>query len=186
MNIGVHRFFWIGVSGFLGFNLSSGVAISEFLNSQSPSICEYGIMSMPYSIQRPKGLTNALYFSWNTLWCVSSRIWNENGTYPLVYSFPCHLKFHPLHNSHFPFLGPTLRCTKWWMSNINVNSYPKFYSLTSKGNFCFVSKQNLLAIFHLVIENQGWFIHLFIYFSISRLQIIKNDWRSISINFTKY
>ena len=26
MNIGVHRFFWIGVSGFLGYNLSSGIA----------------------------------------------------------------------------------------------------------------------------------------------------------------
>ena len=24
MNIGVHRFFWIGVSGFLGYNPSSG------------------------------------------------------------------------------------------------------------------------------------------------------------------
>ena len=26
MNIGVHRFFWIGVSGFLGYNASSGIA----------------------------------------------------------------------------------------------------------------------------------------------------------------
>ena len=26
MNIGVHRFFWIGVSGFLGYNPSSGIA----------------------------------------------------------------------------------------------------------------------------------------------------------------
>ena len=26
MNIGVHRFLWIGVSGFLGFNPSSGIA----------------------------------------------------------------------------------------------------------------------------------------------------------------
>ena len=26
MNIGVHRFFWIGVSVFLGYNLSSGIA----------------------------------------------------------------------------------------------------------------------------------------------------------------
>ena len=25
MNIGVHRFFWIGVSGFLGYNPSSGI-----------------------------------------------------------------------------------------------------------------------------------------------------------------
>ena len=29
MNIGVHRFFWIGVSGFLGFNPSSGIAGSK-------------------------------------------------------------------------------------------------------------------------------------------------------------
>ena len=29
MNIGVHSFFWIGVSGFLGYNLSSGIAGSE-------------------------------------------------------------------------------------------------------------------------------------------------------------
>ena len=29
MNIGVHRFFWIGVSGFLGYNLSSGIAGSK-------------------------------------------------------------------------------------------------------------------------------------------------------------
>ena len=29
MNIGVHRFFWIGVSGFLGYNLSSGIAVSK-------------------------------------------------------------------------------------------------------------------------------------------------------------
>ena len=29
VNIGVHRFFWIGVSGFLGYNPSSGVAGSK-------------------------------------------------------------------------------------------------------------------------------------------------------------
>ena len=29
MNIGMHRFFWIGVSGFLGYNLSSGIARSK-------------------------------------------------------------------------------------------------------------------------------------------------------------
>ena len=29
MNIGVHRFFWIGVSGFLGYNLNSGIAGSK-------------------------------------------------------------------------------------------------------------------------------------------------------------
>ena len=29
MNIGVHRFFWIGVSGFLGYNPSSGIAESK-------------------------------------------------------------------------------------------------------------------------------------------------------------
>ena len=29
MNIGVHRFFWIGVSGFLGYNPSSGIAGSK-------------------------------------------------------------------------------------------------------------------------------------------------------------
>ena len=29
MNIGVHRFFWIGVSGFLGYNPSSGIAGSN-------------------------------------------------------------------------------------------------------------------------------------------------------------
>ena len=29
MNIGVHRFFWIGVSGFLGYNPSSGISWSK-------------------------------------------------------------------------------------------------------------------------------------------------------------
>ena len=29
MNIGVHRFFWIGVSGLLGYNPSSGIAGSR-------------------------------------------------------------------------------------------------------------------------------------------------------------
>ena len=29
MNIGVHRFFWIGVSGFVGYNPSSGIAGSK-------------------------------------------------------------------------------------------------------------------------------------------------------------
>ena len=29
MNIGVHRFFWVGVSGFLGYNPSSGIAGSK-------------------------------------------------------------------------------------------------------------------------------------------------------------
>ena len=29
MNIGVHRFFWIDVSGFLGYNASSGIAGSK-------------------------------------------------------------------------------------------------------------------------------------------------------------
>ena len=29
MNIGVHRFFWIGVSRFLGYNPSSGIAGSK-------------------------------------------------------------------------------------------------------------------------------------------------------------
>ena len=29
MNIGVHRFFWIGVSGFLGYNSSSRIAVSK-------------------------------------------------------------------------------------------------------------------------------------------------------------
>ena len=29
MNIGVHRYFWIGVSGFLGYNPSSGIAGSK-------------------------------------------------------------------------------------------------------------------------------------------------------------
>ena len=30
VNIGVHRFFWIGVSGFLGYNPSSGITGSKF------------------------------------------------------------------------------------------------------------------------------------------------------------
>ena len=29
MNIGVHRFFWIGISGFLGYNPSRGIAGSK-------------------------------------------------------------------------------------------------------------------------------------------------------------
>ena len=29
MNTGVHRFFWIGVSGFLGYNPSNGIAVSK-------------------------------------------------------------------------------------------------------------------------------------------------------------
>ena len=29
LNVGVHRFFWIGVSGFLGYNPSSGIAGSK-------------------------------------------------------------------------------------------------------------------------------------------------------------
>ena len=29
MNIGMHRFFWIGVSGFLGYNPSSGIFDEE-------------------------------------------------------------------------------------------------------------------------------------------------------------
>ena len=29
VNIGVHRFFWIGVSGLLGFNPSGGIAVSK-------------------------------------------------------------------------------------------------------------------------------------------------------------
>ena len=29
INIGVHRFFWIGVSGFLGYNPSRGIAMSK-------------------------------------------------------------------------------------------------------------------------------------------------------------
>ena len=29
MNIGVHRIFWMGVSGFLGYNPSSGIAGSK-------------------------------------------------------------------------------------------------------------------------------------------------------------
>ena len=29
MNIGVHKFFWISVSGFLGYNPSSGIAGSK-------------------------------------------------------------------------------------------------------------------------------------------------------------
>ena len=29
VNIGVHRFLWIGVSGFLGYNASSGIAGSK-------------------------------------------------------------------------------------------------------------------------------------------------------------
>ena len=36
MNIGVHRFFWIGVSGFLGYNTSSGIA-----GSKGSSICSF-------------------------------------------------------------------------------------------------------------------------------------------------
>ena len=36
MNIGVHRFFWIGVSGFLGYNPSSGIA-----GSKGSSICSF-------------------------------------------------------------------------------------------------------------------------------------------------
>ena len=35
MNIGVHRFFWIGVSGFLGYNPSSGIAGSKGTSSFS-------------------------------------------------------------------------------------------------------------------------------------------------------
>ena len=36
MNIGVHRFFWIGVSGFLGYNPSSGIAGSKGSSIFSP------------------------------------------------------------------------------------------------------------------------------------------------------
>ena len=32
MNIGVHRFFWIGVSGFLGYNPSGGIEEAIFEN----------------------------------------------------------------------------------------------------------------------------------------------------------
>ena len=32
MNTGVHRFFWIGVSGFLGYNPSSGIAVFDHKN----------------------------------------------------------------------------------------------------------------------------------------------------------
>ena len=35
MNIGVHRFFWMGVSGFLGYNPSSGIAGSKGSSSFS-------------------------------------------------------------------------------------------------------------------------------------------------------
>ena len=31
-NIGVHRFFWIGVSGFLGYNPSGGIVRQVFFN----------------------------------------------------------------------------------------------------------------------------------------------------------
>ena len=47
MNIGVHRFFWIGVSGFLGYNPSSGIAgskgssIFSFLKPKCPSANEW-------------------------------------------------------------------------------------------------------------------------------------------------
>ena len=35
MNIGVHRFLWIGVSGFFGYNTSSGIAGSKDLYSEN-------------------------------------------------------------------------------------------------------------------------------------------------------
>ena len=34
MNIGVHRFFWIGFLGFLGYNPSSGIAWSRFYTAE--------------------------------------------------------------------------------------------------------------------------------------------------------
>ena len=40
MNIGVHKFFWIGVSGFIGYNPSSGIAGSKGL---SRHFCKEGI-----------------------------------------------------------------------------------------------------------------------------------------------
>ena len=52
MNIGVHRFFWIGVSGFLGYNPSSRIAgpkvssIFSYLKKKHPS-CSAHLLGAP-------------------------------------------------------------------------------------------------------------------------------------------
>ena len=43
MNLGVHKFFWIGVSGFLGYNPSSGIAGDiEIKNNLTIATGEWG------------------------------------------------------------------------------------------------------------------------------------------------
>ena len=63
MNIGVHRFFWIGVSGFLGYNPNSGIA-----GSKGSSMDETGEHYAKWNKPGGEGqIPYNLTFNWNII-----------------------------------------------------------------------------------------------------------------------